>query len=283
MKSRPRKTFLLSLLAITALFAEGCGSGGNKSAVGQPIDPSGNWKMSFTDASNNSFLLSALFSQTGSVVTGLNFSEVGNGPNANPPTPFQCQAQRDISMANGTVQNVSQFSGDISGLFGTIHFSTTLNSAGTHSSGTYTLTPGANGNCLRIAVTGTLTADEVPSMTGNWTGTINCVSNCPTGPTSGTVAMSLTQNDATGAVTGTYTITGLPNFSSGTVATGQFDLLSGASWQDSLADQNGSGSTIVGGPFNSLGTAGVGLDRTFHGNIVTGGTTNPFYAVSMSH
>jgi hypothetical protein len=95
--------------------------------------------------------------------------------------------------------------------------------------------------------------------------------------------MSLTQDDATGKVNGTYTIAGLPGFSTGNVASDSFDLLSGASWQDSMADQNGSSTKIVGGPLNSFGTAGLALDRSFHGNITTGGSSTPFYAVSMSH
>ena len=66
------------------------------------------------------------------------------------------------------------FSGDLSGNFGGIHFTSTLNDAGTHAGGTYTLTPGANGNCLGIALTGTFTGDEVPSVSGNWTGTVTC-------------------------------------------------------------------------------------------------------------
>lgn len=260
----------------------GCGGSGNGNGTKTVnpqglVDPSGNWKLVFTDTNNNIFLLSALFSQTGPVVTGLNFSEVGNG------NSFQCQAQRDIAMANGLVQNVNQFSGDLSGNFGGIHFTTALNDAGTHATGTYTVTPGTNGNCLGVANSGTLVADEVPSMSGSWTGTVTCISNCPTGGTTGNLTMSLTQDDATGKVNGTYTITGLPGFSNGTIATGTFDLLSGASWQDSMADQNGSNTAIVGGPLNSFGTAGLGLDRSFHGNITTGGSSTPFYSVSMSH
>jgi len=277
-----RPFIFVTICLILTVAMVGCGGRSTTTSnptkpQGTPIDPSGNQKLVFTDTNNNQFLLSALFSQTGSVVTGLNFSETGNG------STFQCVAQTNISMANGQVQNVSTFSGDLSGNFGTIHFSTTLNDAGTHASGTYTVTPGTNGNCLGVALTGTMTADEIPSMTGNWNGTVNCVSNCPTGVGSGNVTMSLTQNDATGAVNGTYTITGLPGFSNGTVATGTSDLLSGASWQDTMADQNGSSAKIVGGPLNTFGTAGLGLDRSFHGNITAGGSSDPLYAVTMSH
>jgi len=82
-------------------------------------------------------------------------------------------------MANGLVQNVSTFSGDFNGNFGAVHFTTTLNDAGTHASGSYTITPPQSGNCLGVALTGSVVADEVPSMSGNWTGTLTCTSNCP--------------------------------------------------------------------------------------------------------
>lgn len=277
-----KTTFLLVLIMCLAL-AVGCGSGGtqkNPVTVGGQhlVDPSGNWKMSFTDTNNNLFILSGLFSQTGAVVTGISFSEVGNQSPG-----FQCAAQRDIAMSNGQVANVNQFSGDLSGNFGTIHFSSTLNDAGTHASGTYTVTPPQTGNCLGVALTGTFTGDEVPSMSGTWTGTITCTQNCPVGSTTGNLTMSLTQNDATGAVTGSYAVTGLPGLSTGNIVPDQNNLLSGASIQQKFLDNNGTTYFMVGGPLNSFGTAGVGLDRTFHGNLTQGDPTTPFYAITMNH
>jgi hypothetical protein len=250
-----------------ALLLAGCGGSTSMPPGKPPIDPSGNWVMKFSDTNNNSFLLSALFSQTGSVVTALNTLAAGN------PAPFSC-VPFSASFANGSVLNVDQFSGDVNTPFGNIHFSSTLNTAGTHASGTYTLT----GNCWGVAGSGTFTGDEVPSVSGAWTGTIICTSNCPAGSTSGTIAATLTQNDATGAVSGTYTITGLPDISSGTVATGTSDVLSGASWQDSFTDNNGNKFVIAGGPLN--GTSGLGLDRSFNGLFLGLGAT---YTVSMSH
>jgi hypothetical protein len=237
--------------------------------------------MTFTDSSNNFFILSALFNQTGSVETGINFSEVGNLQ----PT-FHCVAPRDITLSNGLVANVDQFSGDLAGNFGTVRFSSTLNPAGTHASGTYTVTPGTNGNCLGVALTGTFTGDEVPSLSGTWNGTVTCTINCPTGATTGTITAALTQNDATGAVTGTYSISGLPGLSSGTAVPDPIgdNFISGSNMQQRLLDTNGSTLFLVGGPFSGLGAAGLGLDRTFQGNIVTtGGGTGPLYSVNMSH
>jgi hypothetical protein len=277
----------LAIILLTVLAAIGCGGGSstppkpsNPTPQSGLVDPSGNWRMTFTDSTGNSFLLSALFNQVGSNVTGINFSEVGNiSPN------FQCAAQRDISMANGLVQNVNQFSGDLSGNFGTIHFSSTLNDAGTHTSGTYTLTPGANGNCLGIALTGTFKGDEIPSVSGNWTGTIGCSANCPTtGFTGGTISMSLTQDDATGAVTGSYSMTGVPGVSSGQLVADPLgnNFISGSNMQEKVADNNGSTFFLVGGPF-SLNTPGLGLDRSFRGSWVTGNSSDPLWTVTMSH
>jgi hypothetical protein len=241
--------------------------------------------MSFADSNNQIFLLSALFNQTGSVVTGINFSEVGNGPNGQPPTPFQCAAQRDISMANGTVQNVSTFSGDLSGNFGSIHFTSTLNAAGTHAAGTYTVTPGANGNCLGIGLTGTFVGDEIPSVSGNWTGTVTCSTNCPTGFTSGTMSMSLTQDDATGVVTGSYSTSGIPGVTNGQLVSDPLgnNFISGSNMQEKLLDNNGSTLFTTGGPFNGFNTSGLGLDRSYHGILTDGNSFDPFYLVNLTH
>src|SRR5262249_27595943 len=150
-----------------------------------------------------------------------------------------CIAQPDVAFNNGLVQNVNQFSGDLVGNFGNIHITSTLNDAGTHAAGTYAVTPGAAGPCLGINLTGNFVADEIPSMTGSWTGTVICTLNCPTGNTTGTIAMTLTQDDATGKVNGTFTITGLAAFGSGTVTSIQEDLLSGPSWQATLNEALG--------------------------------------------
>jgi hypothetical protein len=271
-----KSTLILALVFL--LVIAGCGGGSSTTTAGgkTPIDPSGNWAMKFSDTSGNSFLLSALFSQTGSIVSGINISPAGN------PAPFSC-VPFSATFANGEVLNVDQFSGDINTQsFGNIHFSSTLNAAGTHSSGTYTLT----GNCWTVSPTGTFSADEVPSVAGTWTGTVTCTSNCPAGSTTGTITATLTQNDQTGVVAGTYAISGLPGISSGNVSTGKFDVLSGLVLQVSFADNNGNTYVMAGGP-GFLGP-GLGLDRTFAG-ILNGGNIVPpapdvaRYSITMSH
>jgi hypothetical protein len=126
-----QKTIQFVLAIIALVISVGCGgNSGTKSASAgptpspaaspspTPIDPRGNWKMTFTDSNNQFFILSALFSQTGAVVSGANISEIGI-------------AQRDITITGGLVQNVSSFVGNINGNFGTIAINTTLNNAGT--------------------------------------------------------------------------------------------------------------------------------------------------------
>jgi hypothetical protein len=105
--------------------------------------------MTFTDSNNQFFILSALFSQTGAVVSGANISEIGNQA-----VGFTCIAQRDITITGGQVQNVSNFVGNINGNFGTIAINTTLNNAGTEAVGTYSII-GSNASCLGAAATGT--------------------------------------------------------------------------------------------------------------------------------
>jgi hypothetical protein len=282
------RALLATFLVLFTLLAVGCG--GNTSTKTNPttaqglIDPSGNWGMTFTDSNGNFFILSALYFQTGAVVTGINFSEVGNVAPG-----FQCIAQRDISISNGLVANVNQFSGDLAGNFGTVHFSSTLNDAGTHTSGTYTITPPQSGNCLGVALTGTFTGDEFPSMGGNaWTGTISCTMNCPTSTPVGTVntfTMTLSQDDATGSVTGTYSVTGIAGLSSGTIVPDINDFLSGSNIQEKLLDNNGTNFFFTGGPFltSFFNVAGLRLDRTYQGILSIGGSTEPVYQINMSH
>jgi hypothetical protein len=288
MKSKFFKIVSIAVMAVATLGLFGCG-GSVKTAPVNPvtsqglIDPSGNWQLKFTDSNSNGFLLSALFNQVGAVVNGVNISELGNGPGAVPPTPFQCAAQPNVAFTNGLVANVSNFTGILSGNFGTISFNTTLNDAGTEAVGTYVVTPGAAGPCLGIALTGTLTADEVPSASGTWTGTVNCTANCPTGPTTGTASFTLSQDDATATITGSYTITGLPGISSGVIVTDPTDFLSGPNVQEKLQDNNGTLFFLSGGPVTSEPLAGLGLDRSFQGQMGIGGSIEPLYTVTMSH
>jgi hypothetical protein len=77
------RALLATFLVLLTLFAVGCGGNTNTKNTNPTtaqglIDPSGNWGMTFTDSNGNFFILSALYFQTGAVVTGINFSEVGN-------------------------------------------------------------------------------------------------------------------------------------------------------------------------------------------------------------
>jgi hypothetical protein len=274
--SAQMKSTILFLALLLILV--GCGGSSSTNPPGKPpIDPSGNWAMKFSDTSGNSFILSALFSQTGSVVTALNLLPAGN------PAPFSC-FPFNSTFVNGQVLNVDQFSGGINTPFGNILFTSTLNTAGTHAAGTYTL----SGNCWGVAPTGTFTGDEVPSVAGSWNGTITCTSNCPTGATTGTITATLNQNDQTGVVAGSYTVSGLPNIGNGNVTTrAGIDVLSGLNLQIAFTDSIGNFYVLAGGPFNT--DPGLGLDRSFNGRLFElqdhdpNQLNLPTYRVIMSH
>lgn len=273
------KTILALSLLLSLMLITGCGGSAKNSAP--PIDPSGNWAMKFTDPSSNTMVMSALFNQVGSTVSGQpNVGVDGNSISAaGNPAPFSCVPFVG-NFANGTVQNVDQFSGDILTPFGNIHFTSTLNPAGTHAAGTYTISGG--NTCWTVAASGTFSADEIPSMTGTWTGTVACGTACAAG-VSGSITMTLTQNDSTGVVSGTYATSGVPGMTNGTVATiAGADILSGTSWVANMDDSNGKTFGISGGPTNGPGSsAGLGLNRSFNGNI--GVNQIDEYTVTMSH
>ncbi|HZU33163.1 MAG TPA: hypothetical protein VFB79_18755, partial [Candidatus Angelobacter sp.] len=91
-----RVSLFLVLISVLLIGCGGKSTSGNPVTTGAPIDPSGNWALTFTDASSNKLLVSALFSQTGSVVSGLNISAFGNS------APFSC-VPFSGSFANGEV------------------------------------------------------------------------------------------------------------------------------------------------------------------------------------
>jgi hypothetical protein len=251
------------------------------------IDPSGNWTMTASDQQGSKLLLSAIFNQVGPVVSANSFGNPGN-PN------LTCNPL-NLTFSNGLVANVSTFSGTIAGGFGAMAFTGTLNDAGTAVTGTYAIT-NLNG-CGGIGAAGTFTGAEVPSVTGNWTGTISpCNYNgqtavCTPNGTAGNVGLTLNQNDSNGQVTGTFQVANLAGFSSGTIATNApLDILSGLYMQLTMQDGNGKKYAIAGGPGNKQ--PGLGLDRTFKGIIVdtanatTGDTNTPsigYFQILISH
>src|SRR5689334_11712815 len=86
-KGESMKTFSQMMLVMALALLAGCGGksqGNNPQTPGAPIDPSGNWSLTFIDASSHKVLISGLFSQTGSVVTALDILDAGN------PSPFSC-------------------------------------------------------------------------------------------------------------------------------------------------------------------------------------------------
>jgi hypothetical protein len=274
------KSMLWGTAIAAVLLLAACGGGGTtqttKGGSSQAVvDPSGNWTMTATDAQGQHVAFAALFNQVGSTVTANSFTA------SNDPAPFSC-VPLTASIANGTVQNVDQFSGavtlsnrDTGAPFGTFSFTGMLNPAGTAFSGTFSGMP----SCTGIGASGTFTGAEVPSTSGTWSGTIQPCSYdqqtgvCTLAGTSSSFAAVLSQNDATGNVTGTYQVTSLAGISSGTVAVAPpFDILSGLLWQFTLSDGNGD-------KFVAFGA--LSLDRKFSGHLCDSG--NKCYSLSASH
>lgn len=255
----------LALLILTlGLVSCGGGSGNLGKTNSAVVDPSGNWAMVASDSSSHSMKLAAMFNQIGSTVTANSLTASGN------PSPFNC-VPFSATFTNGTVQNVNQFSGTITAQFGALNFTGSLDPAGTTFQGTYSgLT--AN-NCAGVATSGTFTAAEVPSASGSWTGTVvPCSYNqstrvCTNLTGQGSLSATLTQDDSTGNVTGSYTISGLSPFSAGTVSVdaADQDILSGTVWQFTMKDP--SAKVIVNGTLNGRAFSGLMLANSNYYNL----------------
>jgi hypothetical protein len=255
------KSTSLLFASLILVAVSGCGNSGSPTPPGpgpKPIDPSGNWSMTATDGGGKSVQFAALFAQIGSVVTSNSFTATGNG------VPFSC-VPFTASLSNGQVLNVSNFTGDVimGGNFGTFSFNTTLSGDGKSTSGTFANMP----PCTGLLTSGTFTGAEVPSISGSWTGTLQpCAYDQITGTCTlfgktSPITAVLSQNDASGNVTGSYQTTGLSAFSSGTIAVvPPFDILSGNFWQFTMTDNNGTKFVVCGG----CTPGGTGLDLQGH-------------------
>jgi hypothetical protein len=87
---------------------------------------------------------------------------------------------------------------------------------------------------------------------------------------------ALSQDDATGNVTGSYTLNGIAGLSAGTVAVlpADQDILSGLVWQFTMTD-NGGSATIVNGALD--------MKNGFSGVAVIRVPGNPRFIVTMTH
>ena len=240
-----RQLTLVSTIIITLLLA-GCGGqsgvpiGPSPAPVQKVIDPSGNWMMTATDSNGNKANFAMIFSQSGSVVSNPSALPIqGTSPSEPDNTSsFDCVSAPDIlslALSNATVQNTSNFTGSMDledetiyppQDFGTFTFNTTLVSSGLSFSGIYSTMP----SCTGVAASGTFSGEEVPSVTGSWTGTLQpctmtsggtCAS---TGNGTETIAATLTQDDQDGAVSGPYTVTGDSELTSGNVGMSKYGI-----------------------------------------------------------
>jgi len=267
---------MLQAVHITLLgfaFAAGCGGGPSAAPPPPPpaaIDPSGNWSMTASDSGAASAAFASLFAQTGSVVTSNSFTASGN------PAPFAC-VPFSATLANGQVLNVNNFTGDVNITgFATFSFNVTLAADGKSFTGSYANMP----PCSGLLSSGTFAGAEIPTASGSWTGTLApCTLDqqtgicTPTGAPGGALTASLTQSDLTGNVTGTYQVTALAAFSSGTVgvAASDQDILSGKTWQFTMTDANAT---------KFIANGLLDLQGKFAGIISGNGAT---YLLTMTH
>jgi hypothetical protein len=268
---------LASLITAITLIACGGGSSSTTTPIGggaKPIDPSGNWTMTATDSGAKTVQFAALFSQSGSIVTANSFTAAGN------PAPFSC-VPFTATLANGQVVDVDNFTGDVvfGNNFGTFSFNTTLKPDGKSSTGTFTNMP----PCTGLLASGSYDAAEVPTTTGSWTGTLQpCDIDFATGicapnaNPAGAMTATLSQDDATGNVTGQFTITGVAGLSAGTVAVlaSDQDLLSGTVWQFTMSDASGL-AIIVNGTLD--------MKNGFSGVALIHAAGSPRFILTMTH
>ncbi len=230
-----RKAIVVLFMGLSLLLA-GCNGGmapaPSPGGSAKPIDPSGNWMLTLTDQAGKTFNIAIIFHQSGSTVTA---TEQGFGAFnitlPNDSSVVNCGNALVLTFQNGLVQNVNQFSGtivianntaaNVQQPVGSISFTSTLNDAGTSMSGTYSGVPA----CIGLGATGNISGNEVPSVTGTWSGTLTpcsiVVSQCvPNGGQQGTLSMTLTQYDDTGEASGTFTASSIQQLVSGTASTG---------------------------------------------------------------
>lgn len=267
-----------------ALILSACGGGQNQTGGVPPIElSSGNWAMTATDLSNNKVLLAALLTESGGTVAAINVSAVGN------PAPFAC-VPFNGSFSNGSIANGNNLTGSFTftnastgAVFGIVQVSVILAVDGLSFTGTYSDMP----PCSGVAVSGTFAGKQVPSMTGNWTGSLQpCTYNQQTGTcaltgVAGTITASLTQDNATGTVSGSYQVSNVSGFSSGNIATvPPFGFLAGQSLQFTMTDSNGTKFVAAGGPCCDA-VAGLGFDRSLQVNVFA--SSGAAWRLNMTH
>lgn len=252
MKHVQLAVILMLALVLVACGGSGSGSSHNNGGSGgpgagpgvAPIDPSGNWDMVVSDGSNQAHF-AALFNQVGAVVTANSFTAAGN------VAPFNC-VPFSATLANGnvtgnnftgnvTVHYAVNFPSDLTPTQSTFSFNTTVAADEKSISGSYASLPA----CTGVGASGTFTGTAIPSTTASWTGTITpCSYDSQTGVCTDNGAATgmtatLTEDDATGNVSGAYSVSqGLAGWQGGTIAVAlaDQDILSGFVWQFTLTD-----------------------------------------------
>ena len=266
----------------SVLFLSGCGGGQSVSRPppkNQPpdfvVDPTGNWAMVAKDETGGQVNFSAVFAQSGNIVTApFNFHEpdVSSGtfnfvlfnPVPLAPPLFQCFSNPtdtiNMVFGNGLVENGNNLTASVSisdfqsgATFGVFTFNVILAPDGLSFAGTYASMP----PCAGIASSGQFTGERVPSVSGTWTGMLTecsfdqVMGDCPAvnGADIGTISMLLVESDEGAIVSGDYTIS-LPSarLVSGHITTGwlqSWQICFGATCSNTLGPGTLSGHRLI--------------------------------------
>jgi hypothetical protein len=202
----------VAVLAGLLLAVAGCGSG---TPIPQATGPvSGNWQINMTEdfpSANTQLTVSGFLTQSSSVLTG----------SLQGPTLLSANGQHDcggVGQVSGSV-NGENVTFSISPGGTSFNFSGSL-AAGNTMSGTY---QALAGDCFVHNSTGTWTASLIPTVNGNFTGTLTNssymsiltgVSPAAAIVVSGSLTQSSNANTSVASLTGTINAVGYPCFSS---------------------------------------------------------------------
>lgn len=257
----------IASMALFLLLLAACGGGSSSSSTAAST-LSGNWQLNLVQEEprpQSSLSISGFLAQDNEALTG----------SVATPSVAQKNNCGGVSPVLGTItgQNVT-FSIMESGT--TLNFTGTISSDNTSMSGDYQA-PG--GGCFTTATSGTWNAFLVPTLTGNFTGTIDsqyvealegATAAVPV-KVSGSMTQSSNVGTATATVTGTINAVNYPCFSTASVS----GTISGTSVYLQVFGYNGEQIGTIGQPSSTPGLAGnpAIVDTTSSGISLVGGST----------
>jgi hypothetical protein len=242
------RTFATALLLAALLTLIACGgTSSTSSAASGPL--AGNWQMVLLPypQTNGSLSVSGFLAETNNTLTG----------SVQVPPLGQNDRCGGVASLTGTVsgQNVT---------FSVDEFGTTVNFTGTISSDNVSMSgdfQGMGGACQTTPTTGTWNAFLIPSLTGNFTGTINStymellqgLQNPVPVAVSGSLSQGTNAGTSNATLTGTITAVGYPCFTTASLT----GTISGQNVYLQIYDYNGEQIGRIGTPSSSENGSGA--------------------------